>query len=97
MNSLSLTAAASLVALAVLFGAPAPALAQQPTEAQINAIRQACRADYQTYCASVPTGGSAANNQSNAVDDSKRIMGVVESASGTHRFYWLMCSSANGG
>jgi Cysteine rich repeat len=34
--------------------------AQQPNQAQINAIRQACRADYQTYCASVPTGGSAA-------------------------------------
>jgi hypothetical protein len=37
-----------------------PAFAQQPTQAQANAIRQACRADYQAYCASVPTGGSAA-------------------------------------
>ena len=36
------------------------ALAQQPTQAQTNAIRQSCRADYQTYCASVPAGGSAA-------------------------------------
>ena len=35
------------------------ALAQQPTQAQINAIRQSCRADYQTYCASVPPGGAA--------------------------------------
>jgi Cysteine rich repeat len=34
--------------------------AQQPTQAQVNAIRQACRTDYQTYCASVPAGGSAA-------------------------------------
>jgi Cysteine rich repeat len=37
-----------------------PAFAQQPTQAQANAIRQACRADYQAHCASVPTGGSAA-------------------------------------
>jgi hypothetical protein len=46
--------AAVLVALAV------PAGAQQPTQAQANAIRQACRADYQSHCASVPAGGSAA-------------------------------------
>ncbi len=38
----------------------APALAQQPTQAQANAIRQACRTDYQAHCSSVPTGGSAA-------------------------------------
>jgi len=36
------------------------AMAQQPTSAQQNAIRQACRSDYQAVCASVPTGGSAA-------------------------------------
>ncbi len=36
------------------------AVAQQPTPAQQNAIRQACRSDYQAVCASVPTGGSAA-------------------------------------
>jgi hypothetical protein len=34
--------------------------AQQPSQAQVNAIRQSCRSDYSTYCASVPTGGSAA-------------------------------------
>jgi hypothetical protein len=39
-----------------------PALAQQPTQAQIGAIRQACRADYQTHCAGVPTGGPEALN-----------------------------------
>ncbi|MGH7156177.1 MAG: cysteine rich repeat-containing protein, partial [Acetobacteraceae bacterium] len=48
------------LALAVCFAATAaPAWAQQPTQAQSNAIRQACRADYQAHCASVPTGGSA--------------------------------------
>src|SRR5882724_10685772 len=37
-----------------------PAAAQQPTKAQGDAIRQSCRADYRSYCASVPTGGMAA-------------------------------------
>jgi hypothetical protein len=36
------------------------AFAQQPTGAQIGAIRSACRADYQAHCAGVPTGGAAA-------------------------------------
>ncbi|HEY7577651.1 MAG TPA: cysteine rich repeat-containing protein [Acetobacteraceae bacterium] len=33
--------------------------AQQPTQAQANAIRQSCRGDYEAHCASVPTGGNA--------------------------------------
>lgn len=36
------------------------AAAQQPTQAQQNAIRQSCRSDYQARCSNVPTGGSAA-------------------------------------
>ena len=43
-----------------LFALVGPALAQKPTQAQIGAIRQACRSDYQTHCSNVPTGGSAA-------------------------------------
>jgi hypothetical protein len=43
-----------------------PASAQQPTQqatpAQVEAIRQACPGDYQTYCRTVPTGGPAALN-----------------------------------
>ena len=35
-------------------------LAQQPTQAQTNAIRQACRNDYMAHCSSVPTGGAPA-------------------------------------
>jgi hypothetical protein len=31
-----------------------------PTEAQQDAIRASCQSDYRSYCASVPTGGSAA-------------------------------------
>jgi len=44
---------------AALVGLALPAVAQQPTAAQRNAIRQACPADYQAHCASVPTGGKA--------------------------------------
>ena len=40
----------------------APVTAQQPSQAQIGAIRQACPGDYQTYCANVPTGGPGALN-----------------------------------
>ena len=36
-----------------------PAHSQAPTDAQRNAIRSACRADYQAHCASVPPGGEA--------------------------------------
>ena len=37
-----------------------PAAAQQPTTAQRDAIRSACRSDYEAHCASVPTGGKPA-------------------------------------
>jgi hypothetical protein len=37
-----------------------PGAAQQPSQAQISAIRSACRGDYQSVCANVPTGGQAA-------------------------------------
>ena len=47
-------------ALAGLLALAMPALAQQPTQAQISAIRSACRGDYQANCAGVPTGGQAA-------------------------------------
>jgi hypothetical protein len=33
--------------------------AQQPTQAQADAIRQSCRSDYQAHCSSIPPGGSA--------------------------------------
>jgi hypothetical protein len=45
---------------AVLVALSMPAVAQQPTQAQRDAIRQACPADYQAHCAGVPTGGKAA-------------------------------------
>src|SRR5947209_11962624 len=45
--------------LVISLGFVSPAIAQQPSQAQINAVRQACPADYQTYCSNVPTGGAA--------------------------------------
>ena len=61
MDGLIRAVASRLVMLVFAFSASAgTSFAQQPTQAQVNAIRQACRSDYQTYCASVPTGGSAA-------------------------------------
>ena len=45
--------------LVISLGLVSPSVAQKPSQAQINAVRQACPADYQTYCSNVPTGGSA--------------------------------------
>lgn len=52
-------AALRIALLAAALALSVPAIAQQPTAAQRNAIRQACPADYQAHCASVPTGGRA--------------------------------------
>ena len=43
-------------------GAAGDALAQQPSQAQLNALRSSCRGDYMAHCASVPTGGAPALN-----------------------------------
>jgi Cysteine rich repeat len=51
---------AKLLAGLLLFGLAGAAGAQQPSQAQIGAVKQSCRSDYQSYCSSVPTGGSAA-------------------------------------
>jgi hypothetical protein len=49
-----------VLVLALGFGLAASANAQQPSQAQINAIKASCRSDYMAHCASVPTGGPAA-------------------------------------
>jgi Cysteine rich repeat len=53
---------AVLVAGLAFSALAASASAQKPTQAQTNAIKQSCRADYQARCSSVPTGGAAALN-----------------------------------
>jgi len=64
-----------------------PAAAQQPSQAQANAIRQNCRSDYQAHCSSVPTGGSAALQclQQNLASLSPACGSAVSAATGgTH-------------
>jgi hypothetical protein len=46
--------------VATAFGIAGDAFAQQPSQAQINAIRQSCRNDYMAHCSSVTPGGAAA-------------------------------------
>ena len=50
--------AVTLAFLSVLVGCSA-ASAQQPSQAQISAVRSSCRSDYMAHCSSVPTGGKA--------------------------------------
>lgn len=47
-------------AIVALLIANSGAFAQQPTQQQAAAIRSACRSDYGSHCANVPTGGMAA-------------------------------------
>ncbi len=52
--------AALLALIASLFVFANPAAAQQPSTAQRDAVRTACRSDYEARCASVPAGGKPA-------------------------------------
>jgi hypothetical protein len=49
---------ALILGVLIVFASPVPA--QQPTDAQLSAIRSACRSDYKSVCADVPTGGKPA-------------------------------------
>jgi hypothetical protein len=58
--------------------------ANKPSDAQIAAIRSACRSDYQKTCAGVPTGGAAALNclEKNKSKLSGNCQQAVNAASG---------------
>jgi hypothetical protein len=62
-------------------GTPA---AKKPSDAQVAAIRSACRSDYPKVCAGVPTGGSAALNclEKNKSKVSASCQQAVNAASG---------------
>lgn len=47
-------------AVVALLSASAETKAQQPSQAQINTVRSACRSDYMAHCASIPPGGKPA-------------------------------------
>jgi hypothetical protein len=72
------TPAASPAAPKAAAGTPA----KKPTDAQVSAIRSACRSDYQKVCAGVPTGGSAAlqcleTNKAKVSDGCQKALNVV--------------------
>ena len=52
----------SAVLVAATLGVAGDAPAQQPSQAQLNALRSSCRGDYMAHCSSVPTGGAPALN-----------------------------------
>ena len=60
VSRLKCVCAAALVAATL--GAAGDVLAQQPSQAQLNALRSSCRGDYMAHCSSVPTGGAPALN-----------------------------------
>ncbi len=49
----------AVLLVTAMFMVATPAHSQAPTDAQRNAIRAQCRADYQAHCASIPPGGEA--------------------------------------
>src|SRR2546423_2690045 len=44
---------------AAIFAAATPAFSQGPSEAQREAVKSECRADYMAHCSSIPPGGEA--------------------------------------
>jgi hypothetical protein len=67
-----------------IFMVATPAWSQAPTDAQRNATRSRCRADYQAHCASIPPGGEASLQclQKNKSDLSSGCQSGVEMLSG---------------
>ena len=66
-----------------IFMVATPAFSQAPTDAQRNAIRSECRADYQAHCASIPPGGAASlqclqKNMSNLSSGCQTAVRAVE-------------------
>lgn len=68
-----------------------PAVPQRPTQSEIAAIRQACRADYRAHCKDVPTGGAAALAclRRNASSVSPACQGALGAIGSTHGSSWL--------
>lgn len=85
INTLKRVVALWALAMAVVFTTAVPAASQQPTDEQRNAIRSACRADYEANCASVPPGGAASlqclqKNMSKLSGSCKQAVNAIEPA-----------------
>ena len=74
----------ALLATVCSLFAVADAAAQQPSQAQIGAVRSACRSDYMAHCSSVPPGGKAslACLQKNAASLSAPCQNAVNALGG---------------
>jgi len=74
-------------ALALLSSPASAQRAQQATQAQIDAIRQACRGDYQTFCAQVPQGPAALNclkqNMPRGTEGCRQALGALSGGAAT--------------
>jgi len=84
INTVKRVVALWALAAAVLLTIAMPAASQQPTDEQRNAIRSACRADYEANCASVPPGGAASlqclqKNTSKLSGACKQAVNAIES------------------
>ncbi|TKT70106.1 hypothetical protein YH63_000965 [Afipia massiliensis] len=85
ISTLKRVAALWTLAAMVIFAVATPAVSQQPTDEQRNAIRSACRADYEANCASVPPGGAASlqclqKNMSKLSGSCKQAVNAIEPA-----------------
>lgn len=85
INTLKRVAALWTLTAVVVFTIAMPAASQQPTDEQRNAIRSACRADYEANCASVPPGGEASlqclqKNMSKLSGSCKQAVNAIEPA-----------------
>lgn len=58
-DTLKRVAALWSLSVMIVLATAMSAISQQPTDEQRNAIRSACRSDYEANCASVPPGGAA--------------------------------------
>jgi hypothetical protein len=88
INTLERVAALWTLAAVVFLASAIPVTAQQPTDEQRNAIRSACRADYEANCASVPPGGAASlqclqKNMSKLSGSCKQAVNAIEPAAAT--------------
>jgi len=75
----------SAVMAALIIAIALPASAQTPTEQQRDAIRSACRADYEAKCSSVPPGGEASlqclqKNMSSLSSSCQQAVSAIEPA-----------------
>jgi len=59
-NATSRRARPMMFAVVALLLVSGETKAQQPSQAQINTVRSACRSDYIAHCASIPPGGKPA-------------------------------------